>query len=141
MICSALSADAPAARKWGGTHNSDAHLAIIFLEEQVSRRAWCRKRRGTAAEVEIREGAALQTNILAPELGLLPPADADGSADAQDLAAVLRRVKEIVRVLENFKSLRDPERSRSEYMDQASATRRRSLGPAIPRSSHLEFEN
>jgi hypothetical protein len=35
---------------------------------------------------------------------------------------VLRRVKEIVRVLENFKSLRDPERSRSEYMDQASAS-------------------
>ena len=80
--------------------------------------AMCRKREESAAQKETRENAALQTNIVAPELRLLPPADADGAADGLDLAAVLRRVKEIVRVLENFKSLRDPARSRSEYMDQ-----------------------
>lgn len=102
-------------------HIRHHHPAPLVADFQISAHR-CniprRKQRGTASEAEIREGAALQTNILAPELGLLPAADADGSADALDLAAVLRRVKEIVRVLENFKSLRDPERSRSEYMDQ-----------------------
>lgn len=102
---------------------SEDIILRIILSQLLQSRAHrcnlpCRKQRGTASEAEIREGAALQTNILAPELGLLPAADVDGSADALDLAAVLRRVKEIVRVLENFKSLRDPERSRSEYMDQ-----------------------
>ena len=77
-----------------------------------------RAREQRAAAAETRETAELQTNIVAPELGLLPAPDADGSADGLDLAAVLRRVKDVVRVLENFRQLRDPARTRGEYMDQ-----------------------
>ncbi len=82
-----------------------------------------RAREQRAAAAETRETAELQTNIVAPELGLLPAPDADGSADALDLAAVLRRVKDVVRVLENFRQLRDPARTRAEYMDQVGARR------------------
>jgi len=82
-----------------------------------------RAREQRAAAAETRETAELQTNIVAPELGLLPAPDADGSADALDLAAVLRRVKDVVRVLENFRQLRDPARTRAEYMDQVGVRR------------------
>ncbi len=46
--------------------------------------------------------------------------DADGAraGDTEELAAVMRRMKEVVRVLENFAALREPGRSRVEYMDQ-----------------------
>ena len=78
----------------------------------------CRARAEKAAAAETRDAAEMQTNMVAPELGLLPAPDADASADGLDLAAVLRRVKDVVRVLENFKQLRDPARSRAEYVDQ-----------------------
>lgn len=37
---------------------------------------------------------------------------------SMDLSAVKRRIAELVRVLDNFSSLRDPSRSRSDYMQQ-----------------------
>ena len=81
---------------------------------------------------ETREAAEMQTNIVAPELGLLPAPDADASADGLDLAAVLRRAKDVVRVLENFKQLRDPARSRAEYMDQVRFAVPTQVRPRVP---------
>ena len=43
---------------------------------------------------------------------------ADEAMGGQDLSSVLRRMKEIARVLEQFQDLREAGRSRSEYMDQ-----------------------
>ncbi len=60
------------------------------------------------------EGAAARPS-------LLPGADGrDEALEGQDLNAVLRRMKEIARVLEHFQQLREPGRSRSEYMEQVS---------------------
>ena len=53
---------------------------------------------------------------------LLPAVDGgDEAMEGQDLNTVLRRMKEVARVLENFQSLREPGRSRSEYMDQVAS--------------------
>ena len=50
---------------------------------------------------------------------LLPAADAaDADQGPQDLNTVLRRMKEVARVLESFQQLREEGRSRAEYMDQ-----------------------
>ncbi len=43
---------------------------------------------------------------------------ADEAMGGQDLSSVLRRMKEIARVLEQFQDLREAGRSRSEYMEQ-----------------------
>ena len=52
---------------------------------------------------------------------LLPAADAaDADQGPQDLNTVLRRMKEIARVLESFQQLREEGCSRAEYMDQVS---------------------
>ena len=52
---------------------------------------------------------------------LLPAADAaDANQGPQDLNTVLRRMKEVARVLESFQQLREEGRSRAEYMDQVS---------------------
>lgn len=54
-----------------------------------------------------------------PGPSLLPAADAaDEDQGPQDLNTVLRRMKEIARVLESFQQLREEGRSRKEYMEQ-----------------------
>ena len=54
-----------------------------------------------------------------PGPSLLPAADAAGADQGlQDLSTVLRRMKEIARVLESFQQLREAGRSRAEYMEQ-----------------------
>ena len=55
---------------------------------------------------------------------LLPAADAaDTDQGPQDLNTVLRRMKEIARVLESFQQLREEGRSRAEYMEQVCPSR------------------
>ena len=58
---------------------------------------------------------------------VLPPAgvDVEGAtaAGVPDLALAQRRVKDIVRVLDNFAALREPGRARPEYMEQVLAWR------------------
>ena len=59
----------------------------------------------------------LQTNIQGePGYSILPAADEE--AGPLDLSAVLRRIKEIARVLDKFQDLREEGRSRSDYMEQ-----------------------
>ena len=68
---------------------------------------------------------ALQTNLQQgdegegqeqPERYVLPGQD----EPSLDLTATLRRIKEVARVLDQFKQLREPGRSRSEYIEQVS---------------------
>ena len=88
--------------------------------------ASCRAVRGAEAQAE---QEAMQTNLkglpeaeqeeAAARPSLLPGVDGrDEAMEGQDLNAVLRRMKEIARVLEHFQQLREPGRSRSEYMEQ-----------------------
>lgn len=72
---------------------------------------------------------ALQTNLqeseeepLQPERYALPSAEEAAEEEGTpDLPATLRRIKEVARVLDRFKELRDPGRSRSEYTEQVGA--------------------
>ncbi|CAL8460797.1 g328 [Coccomyxa elongata] len=78
-----------------------------------------RARREQEAEAEAREMGEgdLQTNIQGePGYSILPAADEE--AEPLDLSAVLRRIKEIARVLDKFQDLREEGRSRSDYMEQ-----------------------
>ncbi|KAI9104665.1 NOL1/NOP2/sun family-domain-containing protein, partial [Phlyctochytrium arcticum] len=62
----------------------------------------------------------LQTNIAQREVFVLPSGQ-EIEKDAQmaeDVSLVHTRIQEIIRVLNNFSELRDPERSRVEYIDQ-----------------------
>ncbi len=67
---------------------------------------------------------ALQTNLraggedLEPERYALPSAEEAAEEGTLDLTATLRRIKEVARVLDRFKELRDPGRSRSDYLEQ-----------------------
>ncbi|KAJ3055410.1 rRNA (cytosine-C5-)-methyltransferase nop2 [Rhizophlyctis rosea] len=64
--------------------------------------------------------AELQTNIAERERFTLPSGQ-EIERDAQvaeDISLVQTRISEIVRILNNFKELKEPDRSRSEYVDQ-----------------------
>lgn len=81
-------------------------------------------RRRAEAEAEARHMAAgdddMETNIQDFEVVTLPSGqqiEAEMLAPP-DLALVQKRIKDIVRTLENFKQLREPERSRAEYLEQ-----------------------
>jgi ribosomal RNA methyltransferase Nop2 len=60
----------------------------------------------------------MQTNIQAGERYALPVGDVEGveNASVADMAAIQRRIQEVARVLAKFKELRDPERSRGDYV-------------------------
>ncbi len=85
----------------------------------------CRAVREAEAKAEQQ---AMQTNMRGLPEGegedlakpsLLPAVDGgDEAMEGQDLSTVLRRIKEVARVVEHFQSLREPGRSRSEYMEQ-----------------------
>lgn len=79
-----------------------------------------RRRQEAAAFAEAKEMAAgLETNIEEGDIYQLPrEGEEDEAGGVPDLPAILRRIREVARVLDNFKTLRDPTRSRSEYLDQ-----------------------
>jgi hypothetical protein len=88
----------------------------------------CRAVREAEAKAEQQ---AMQTNLRGLPEGeekepakpsLLPAvAGGDEAIEGQDLNTVLRRMKEVARVLEHFQSLREPGRSRSDYMEQVAS--------------------
>ncbi|KAJ3090418.1 rRNA (cytosine-C5-)-methyltransferase nop2, partial [Physocladia obscura] len=62
----------------------------------------------------------LKTNIEQREKFVLPSGQEieKSSVQTEDLQIILTRIQEIVRVLSNFKELKEPNRSRSEYVEQ-----------------------
>ncbi|KAJ3016237.1 rRNA (cytosine-C5-)-methyltransferase nop2 [Thoreauomyces humboldtii] len=73
-----------------------------------------------AAEDERMGDEEMKLNIEQRERFVLPSGqevDRD-TAMTEDVSLVQTRIQEILRVLNNFKELRDPERSRAEYVDQ-----------------------
>ncbi|KAJ1976539.1 rRNA (cytosine-C5-)-methyltransferase nop2 [Dimargaris xerosporica] len=85
--------------------------------EAKSRRTELRQQRDEAlAQAEL-EDAQMQTNIAGDALDILPDDDdADAENQPTDLAMVQMRIQEITRVLANFKEMRDPNRSRADYV-------------------------
>lgn len=62
---------------------------------------------------------ALTTNIDPGDIYQLPEDDEEGGPP--DLPGILRRIREVARVLDNFKLLRDAKRPRSDYLEQVSS--------------------
>lgn len=76
-----------------------------------------REQREAAAKAEAKEmAAALKTNI--EEQDKYQLAEEGEDEGPLDLSATQRRIREVARVLDNFKALRNPERSRKEYLEQ-----------------------
>jgi len=64
----------------------------------------------------------LDTNIEDDDRYQLPKEGDEEAGGAPDLPGILRRIREVARVLDSFKALRDSKRSRTEYLDQVSHT-------------------
>ena len=73
-----------------------------------------------AAKAEAQDMASALINIDEADRYQLPEEDEEVKGGVPDLPGILRRIKEVARVLDNFKDLRDSKRSRSEYMEQVS---------------------
>ncbi|CDS13308.1 hypothetical protein LRAMOSA05486 [Lichtheimia ramosa] len=89
------------------------------LDERKSRKIEARKAREAAeAEAELMD-AAMQTNIAGDTEEtshfVLPEDEEEAVAD---VTVVNQRIQEIVNILNNFKTLRDPNVSRQEYVDR-----------------------
>ncbi|KAJ1655102.1 rRNA (cytosine-C5-)-methyltransferase nop2 [Dispira simplex] len=87
--------------------------------EAKSRRLERRQRKEAAlAQAEL-EDSAFQTNIDGPDTDILPAeGETDEEEEALDLPTVKTRIHEIVHVLGNFNKMRDPSRSRTDYVRQ-----------------------
>ena len=78
----------------------------------------CRKRQQAAAAAEAEHMVqGLETNIEEGDRFQLP-GEGEEEGGPPDLPATLRRIREVARVLDNFKALREPKRSRADYLDQ-----------------------
>ncbi|CAO3661228.1 unnamed protein product [Umbelopsis ramanniana] len=85
------------------------------LDERKSRKLEARKAREEAeAEAELKE-SAMQTNIGEDggDFDML-----EDEEDQADISQINHRIKEVVNILGNFKELRDPAKSRQEYLDR-----------------------
>ena len=94
--------------------DSDADSEELEVEREA------RELDAQAREDEELAEAELQTNIAERERFTLPSGQ-EIERDAQvaeDISLVQTRISEIVRILNNFKELKEPDRSRSEYVDQ-----------------------
>ncbi|KAL2912253.1 rRNA (cytosine-C5-)-methyltransferase nop2 [Polyrhizophydium stewartii] len=89
-------------------------------EEETEFERQAREEDAKAEEDERLAEEELQTNIEQQERFVLPSGQeiVKDANEAEDIALVHGRINEIIRILSNFKELRDPERSRSEYVDQ-----------------------
>ncbi|KAI9322159.1 NOL1/NOP2/sun family-domain-containing protein [Dichotomocladium elegans] len=89
------------------------------LDERKSRKIEARKAREAAdAEAELMD-AAMQTNIQGDgEADTFALPEGDEEEITADVAGVSQRIQEIVNVLNNFKTLRDPNTSRQQYIDR-----------------------
>ncbi|KAI9286140.1 NOL1/NOP2/sun family-domain-containing protein [Umbelopsis sp. AD052] len=85
------------------------------LDERKSRKLEARKAREAAdAEAELKE-SAMQTNIGEDggDFDML-----EDEEDQADISQINLRIKEVVNILGNFKELRDPAKSRQDYLDR-----------------------
>ncbi|ORX44011.1 NOL1/NOP2/sun family putative RNA met [Hesseltinella vesiculosa] len=90
------------------------------LDEKKARKIEARRAKQEAlAEAELKD-AALQTNIAGEdgERFELPDEEANEDELLGDITKVNHRIKEIVNVLNDFKNLRQPDRSRQDYVDR-----------------------
>ena len=79
----------------------------------------CRKRQQAAASAEAEHMVqGLETNIEEGDRFQLPGKGEEEEGGPPDLPATLRRIREVARVLDSFKALRDPSRSRADYLEQ-----------------------
>lgn len=77
----------------------------------------CRKQKEADAAAEAKDMAnRLAVHVEEEDVYQLP--DGDEEEGVPDLPGILSRIKEVARVLDNFKQLRDINRPRSDYMDQ-----------------------
>jgi len=87
---------------------------LLPVERKALQLAKARKKTKKLAEAE------MQTNIEDSEKFVFPDEEEqkkEGESEAPDLNQVLQRIKDNLHVLSNFKKLRQPERSRSEYLE------------------------
>ncbi|KAI9299950.1 NOL1/NOP2/sun family-domain-containing protein [Cunninghamella echinulata] len=90
------------------------------LDEKKSRKIEARKAKLQAmAEAELMD-ATLQTNIADKEgeRYVLPDEGEDEEQLTANISVVNERIKEIINVLNDFKNLRDPKKSRQDYVDR-----------------------
>ncbi|KAI9494492.1 NOL1/NOP2/sun family-domain-containing protein [Zychaea mexicana] len=87
------------------------------LDEKKSRKIEARKaREAAAAQAELMD-AAMQTNI-AEEGERFELPEGEEEELTADVTLVNQRIQELVNVLNNFKTLRDPSKSRQDYTDR-----------------------
>ncbi|KAI8143192.1 NOL1/NOP2/sun family-domain-containing protein [Fennellomyces sp. T-0311] len=98
--------------------DDDEHIAEFEgLDERKSRKIEARKaREAAAAEAELME-SAMQTNIAEEGEGFQLPEGGEEELTA-DVTVVNQRIQELVNVLNNFKTMRDPNTSRQDYIDR-----------------------
>ncbi|ORY99808.1 NOL1/NOP2/sun family-domain-containing protein [Absidia repens] len=88
------------------------------LDEKKSRQIEARKAKLAAmAQAEL-EDAALQTNIADKEGERFELPEGEEEELLADITGVNDRIKEVVNVLNDFKNLRDPSKSRQDYVDR-----------------------
>jgi 25S rRNA (cytosine2870-C5)-methyltransferase len=99
--------------------NINIHMGFLQfagLDERKSRKLEARKAREAAeAEAELME-SAMQTNI-GEDGGDFDMLE-DEEEDQADISQINHRIKEVVNILGNFKELRDPAKSRQDYLDR-----------------------
>ncbi|RUS30900.1 hypothetical protein BC938DRAFT_478789, partial [Jimgerdemannia flammicorona] len=102
----------------GGEDGDEDDDEFRTLDEKRSRKIEARKRReAEMGDAELAD-STLQTNIAEVEKFKLPSGqEIEREQLAPDLQIVHTRIQEITNVLNNFKTLRDPERSRADYVD------------------------
>ncbi|KAK9820619.1 hypothetical protein WJX72_012348 [[Myrmecia] bisecta] len=97
----------------------DEEDQLLEIEKKARALDKSRAKQEKAAAAEAQTMADMETNIEDGERYVLPSGhEIEAAGFAPDLAAVKLRIKEVSRVLENFKVLRDPEKPRSQYMAQ-----------------------
>ncbi|KAI9268927.1 NOL1/NOP2/sun family-domain-containing protein [Phascolomyces articulosus] len=102
----------------GESDDDDDHIAEFEgLDERKSRKIEARKARIAAeAQAEL-EDAAMQTNIAEEGERFQLPEGEEEELTA-DVTLVNQRIQEVVNVLNHFKTMRDPSKSRQDYVDR-----------------------
>lgn len=100
--------------------DSDEELDVERRSRKLDASAARRKREAAEETAHMARDDAMETNIQDIEVVTLPSGqqiEAERLA-APDLALVQRRIRDIVRVLDDFSRLREPGRPRGDYIDQ-----------------------
>jgi len=104
----------------GEEDSSEEELDVERLSRKLDAKTARRKRDAEAEAAHMARVDAMETNIQDVEVVTLPSGqqiEAESLA-APDLALVQRRIRDVVRVLDDFSKLREPDRDRGDYTDQ-----------------------